>query len=212
MSTPRHSNRDACTPKPLTPDGFNLMAKIPYGCQVEHIREAMNDFLYFLGFVNTQLHGKELPRLESLLMPANFSSMVGEFVIARLPHFCPHLVKNTYHNGHPDLLPKGEFPGDSAQHTTTGIEIKASRHQSGWQGHNAEEVWLLVFVFDSNTARDYSLGIDPRPFRFRKVLGAQLCKEDWSFSGRSAGSRRTITASVTTSGVQKMNKNWIYKE
>jgi hypothetical protein len=36
--------------------------------------------------------------------------------------------------------------------------------------------------------------------------------QDWSFSGRSASSRRTITASVTKSGYEKMSANWIYED
>ena len=45
----------------------------------------MADFLEFLGFVNQQLATRKLLRLESFLMPANFSSMVGEFMTAAIP-------------------------------------------------------------------------------------------------------------------------------
>ena len=144
-------------------------------------------------------------------MPANFSSMVGEFMAAAIPKYCKTVARNTYHNGHPDILPKGLYPEDSIQHGPEGIEIKASRHTSGWQGHNPEDVWLLVFVFDSNTSRDAGRGIAPRPFRFVKVLGALLTRKDWAFSGRSETSRRTITASVTRTGYAKMEANWIYR-
>ena len=201
----------ACSPLAIAPKGFNPKAVIPYGCKIEHIRKAMGDFLDFLGFVNQQLATRKILRLESFLMPANFSSMVGEFMTAAIPKYCPSLVKNRYHNGHPDMVPKGKFPGDSILHATEGIEVKASRHGSGWQGHNAENVWLMVFVFDANSARDIAQGIDPKPFRFVKVVGAQLEKEDWAFSGRSATSRRTITASVTRTGFEKMEANWIYR-
>jgi hypothetical protein len=34
----------------------------------------MQGFLDFLGFVNQQLNTRELQRLETMLMPANFSS------------------------------------------------------------------------------------------------------------------------------------------
>lgn len=172
----------------------------------------MTDFLDFLGFVNLQLRSKQIQRLESFLMPANFSSMVGEFMTASIPKYCPAIVKNRYHNGHPDLVPKGVYPGDSVLHAPEGIEIKASRYKSGWQGHNPENIWLMVFVFDSNSARDEALGLPPKPFRFLKVVGAMLTKEDWAFSGRSATSRRTITASVTRGGFAKMEQNWIYRE
>lgn len=168
---------------------------------------SMQDFLDFLGFVNTQLNSKSIQRLESMLMPANFSSIVGEFMSSTIPRYCKNIRKNKYHNGHPDLIPADIFPNDSVQHSTEGIEIKSSRYLKRWQGHNPEDVWLMVFIFDCNRSKDDI----PRPFRFVMVLGAQLLKSDWLFSGRSATSRRTITASVTESGYQKMIANWIYK-
>ena len=202
----------ACVPVPVKADKFNKKASIPFGCSVEHIQSAMNDFISFLGFINVQLATKEIHRLEAFMMPANFSSLVGEFMTATIPKYCPTLIKNCYHNGHPDLLPTGKFPKNSMLHAEEGIEIKASRHVSGWQGHNAEDVWLMVFVFDSNTARDKALEIGPRPFRFVKVVGALIAKSDWNFSGRSETSRRTITASVTRTGFEKMERNWIYRD
>lgn len=129
-----------------------------------------------------------------------------------IPKYCSTLAKNTYHNGHPDMLPRGRYPDDALQHGMEGIEVKGSRHASGWQGHNAEEIWLMVFVFDCNSSRDRLCGTPSKPFRFVKVLGAQLVREDWAFSGRSATSRRTITASVTESGRRKMETNWIYRD
>lgn len=171
----------------------------------------MNDFLDFLGFINLQLNGKGIPRLESFLMPANFSSIVGEFMTLTIPKYCQGLAKNLYHNGHPDLLPKGTYPGDSILHAPEGIEVKASRYLRGWQGHNAEDAWLLVFGFEASRATDEDRGIPPRPFHFLKVVGAKLDKSDWQFSGRSETSRRTITASVMPSGYEKMQANWIYR-
>jgi hypothetical protein len=96
----------------------------------------MNDFIDFLGFINQQLYSKRIERLEVMLMAANFSSMVGEFMISNIPKYCSSLVKNQYHNGHPDLIPIGMFPKNAVQHSQIGIEIKASRYSSGWQGHN----------------------------------------------------------------------------
>src|SRR5437588_6372631 len=122
----------ACTPQPVHRDSFNPNAKLPYGLTVEHIRQAMEEFNTFLGFINQQLYTKEIPRFESLLMPANFSSMVGEFMGATIPKYCATLVKNHYHNGHPDMIPAGRFPNDAVQHADEGIEIKASRYTKGW--------------------------------------------------------------------------------
>jgi len=209
--TDNDAELQACTLGRMRAEDFNPQAQIPYGCTVEHIRETMNGFLEFLEFINTQLHTKGIPRLECFLMPANFSSIVGEFMTATLPNHCITVAKNNYHNGHPDLLPKGMFPGDSALHATEGIEVKGSRYPKGWQGHNPEDVWLMVFVFDANRATDETKGIRPFSFRFLKVVGAQLKKADWKFSGREGASRRTITASVMASGYDKMEANWIYR-
>lgn len=202
----------ACIPVPVNPNVFNPNCALPYGLTLEHIRQAMMDFIDFLGFINQQLHTKEIPRLESFLMPANFSSIVGEFINISIPKHCSRLAKNQYHNGHPDLIPSGMFPDNAVQYAQDGIEIKGSRHASGWQGHNPESVWLMVFYFDSNTSNDERKGIGPKPFRFRGVYGAKLEKEDWTFSGRSATSRRTITASVNRNGAEKMKTNWVYKD
>jgi hypothetical protein len=202
----------ACTPDPLHPQGFNPRAQIPYGCTIGDIQKAMQDFLDFLGFVNQQLRSKDIARLESFLMPANFSSMVGEFLSAGIPKYASGVVRNRYDNGHPDLLPTGAYPGNAGLHAPEGIEVKASRQRSGWQGHNPEGVWLLVFVFDANSSRDEAQGIEPKPFRFLKAVGAKLSKSDWSFSGRSETSRRTITASVARAGYEKMESNWIYRD
>ncbi len=196
----------AAMPVPVKLECFNRNCELPYSLTAEHVQKAMEDFLELLGFVNQKLvEGGFLP-LESFLMPATFSSLVGDFIIRRISHHCSSLVKNQYHNGHPDLLPRGMFPEDAAQHASEGIEIKASRRASAWQGHNPEKVWLIVFHFDSSTPSDRQ----PRRFCFKGVYAAQLDKQDWAFSGRSGTSRRTITATVNKNGMQKLKSNWVY--
>jgi hypothetical protein len=158
--------------------------------------------------MNTQLHSRGMPRLERLLMPASFSSIVGEFINTALPKYCAALVKNRYHNGHRDLLPAGLFSDDSAQHASEGIEVKASRNSGSWQGHNPEAVWLMVFSFRANSTNDK---VNLRPFAYAGVYAAKLDHEDWQFSGRSANSRRTITATVNALGMAKLRANWVYR-
>ena len=199
-------------PIAVNADGFNSNAVLPYGLTVDHIKEAMSSFVDFLGIINTRLQERDIVRLESIIMQANFSSMVGEFMASAIPKCCPTLVKNQYHNGHPDLIPAGMFPNDAAQYASAGIEIKSSRHTSGWQGHNPEDAWLMVFVFEASAPPDNAKGILPKPFKFRSVFGASITKADWNFSGRSETSRRTITASVNRSGYEKMVANSIYKD
>jgi len=201
-----------CTPVVPQLVDFNPKAVLPLGLRIEHVHSAMKEFTDFLGFIDTELCKKGMERFEDMLMSANFSSMVGEFMTASIPKHCETVVKNTYHNGHPDILPAGKYPKNAAQHAgSDGIEVKASRYNTGWQGHNAEDAWLMVFVFEAGRASDAGKGIKRAPFRFIKVCGALLTKDDWAFSGRSGASRRTITASVKKSGYEKMMANWIYK-
>ena len=61
------------------------------------------------------------------------------------------------------------YADHSLQHGTEGIEIKASRYSSGWQGHNPEEGWLMVIVFESNRPTDRAKKVPAIPFRFKSV-------------------------------------------
>jgi hypothetical protein len=171
----------------------------------------MNTFLEFSGFINAQLATRKLPPLECILMSANFSSVVSEFISMTIPKFCPSIVKNQYHNGHPDLVPAGRYPENACQYGHEGIEVKGSRYLKGWQGHNAEESFLMVFCYESGRPTDEAKGVKAKPLRFLLVCGAHLERDDWTFTGRSETSRRTITASVNRSGYAKMMENWIYR-
>jgi len=209
---PTENEEKACTPSSINSLYLNAKCKLPYGMRVQHVCRAMEDFIDFLGFINLQMYSKGIPRLESFLMPANFSSIVGEYMNMAIPKYCATLARNQYHNGHPDLVPGGMFPENSIQYADEGIEVKGSRHSSGWQAHNPEAVWLMVFHFDSNTSNDIRKSILPKLFCFKGVYAAKLEKSDWNFSGRSSTSRRTITASVNKSGVEKMKSNWLYRQ
>ena len=193
----------------MDPSRFNKGAKFPYGCAIKAVRKSMEAFIEFLGFLNQQLLTRDLPRIEMLMMPANFSSLVGEFILSSIPKHCPTLVKNRFHNGHPDLIPKFRYANDLVLHGAEGIEVKASRYDRAWQGHNAEECWLMVFVFQANSSSAYDAA--PLAFKFRSVYLGKLDKGDWKFAGRSETSRRTITASVTKTGALKLRENWIYQ-
>jgi hypothetical protein len=159
---PSSAEERACHPVSVDRSKFNPAAVIPYGLTIEHIAKAMEEFIDFLGFINGQLHGRSLQRMETMMMPANFSSLVGEFAITAIPKHCKRLVRNEYHNGHPDLLPAGMYPGSSKQYAEEEIEAKGSRYARGWQGHNPEACWLMAFVFDSS-----------RPHRLLRCLRIQ---------------------------------------
>ena len=109
--------------------------------------------------------------------------------------------------GHPDLLPKDYYTSNLVLKGDEGIEVKASIQKGGWQGHNPEECWLIVFRY---AIGEQSSG-ESIPLTFIEILCAKLLKSDWSFSGRQGSSRRTPTASITSSGVEKLRANFIYR-
>lgn len=49
------------------------------------------------------------------------------------------------------------------------------------------------------------------PLTFIEILCAEVKQSDWSFSGRKGSSRRTPTASITASGVEKLRQNFVYR-
>lgn len=109
--------------------------------------------------------------------------------------------------GHPDLLPKGHYTSKLVLKGDAGIEVKSSIQSGGWQGHNPEDCWLMVFryaVGEQSDGRKW-------PPTFVEILCAEVRQSDWSFSGRKGVSRRTPTASITASGVEKLRRNFLYR-
>ncbi len=147
-------------------------------------------------------------------MPATFSGLLSEIIVRQLSKHSTMLTRNLYHNGHPDLIPSGRYAGNSIQYGHEGVEIKTSRYRGGWQGHNPERVWIMIFRYSNDPYRPEkeSRPLEKHsPFQFIEVLAAQLEKTDWSAQGRRSGSRRTPTASIVASGTAKLRANWIYR-
>ena len=192
----------------LHPRGFNYDVSLPYGLRAAEVRAAIEDIYDFLHNVNRFLTEKGWDRLEETLMAATFSGMISELVVQSMSKQSASLIRNQYHNGRPDLLPRGHYPNDAVLRADEGIEVKASRNEGGWQGHNVESGWIMIFQHQVDLETH---PIEQRePTKFVRVLIAQLKEEDWSFSGRRAGSRRTITASVVRSGMEKLLAHPLY--
>ena len=91
---PEITEAEALVPFPVQQAWLNPACQLPYGLEADHVYQSMAEFVDFLGFINQQLFQREFPRLESFLMPAGFSSLVGEFMNITIPKHCPTLVKN----------------------------------------------------------------------------------------------------------------------
>lgn len=196
-----------------SPGHLNSTLDLPYGATAEAIVEAVNEVYAYLHALNDASVEAGYGRLEDLIQPpANFSGFLSNvFVRAVAAHTGsarPGLAVNRYHNGRPDLVPRARYEGDAVQQGAEGIEVKASRRKSGFQGHNPESGWLMVlrFKIDDGTEPVY----EREPTTVVAVMLARLEDGDWNFAGRGPGSRRTPTASVNRSGLRKLRAGTIY--
>lgn len=200
-----------CAQKVLVdPDGLNRQLTLPYEMTSEEIALAVQQVYNILHSIDAALRAGDADRLEEFMHPANFSFLLSELVVGGLARYCKGLVKNSHHNGHPDLLPVGVYPGDAILRAEDGVEVKCSRNMAGWQGHNAEDSWILVAVYKLDVTTEPPE--DRWPTFFQRVMIARLEKSDWSFSGRGEGSRRTPTASILKSGTKKLVDGTIYAQ
>lgn len=139
---------------------------------------------------------------------------VGDILTDNFADASANLIKNQKPDGFPDILPveNEEYESEDykVHHGDEGIETKCSQQKGGWQAHNNEEAWFVVFRYDPIN-RD----VEPEEMdgvELTQVLGAKLIEEDWSHSGRSDESRRTITSSIIAEGMDKLRSNPIYQK
>lgn len=143
------------------------------------------------------------------MRPNSFPDLLSEILSRGIAEHSRVLARNKKHDGFPDLIPRGKYPENRVHHGK-GVEVKASKQRGGWQGHNPEKGWLIVarYAIDKTTEPKERR----RPTEIAEIFAAELGLRDWTFSGRSATSRRTITASVNSSGAKKMRANVLYRK
>lgn len=187
---------------------------LPYGLSAAAVVMAVNDLYAYLHAINRASIDHGYSRLEDLMQAAGYSGLISGLAVESMAReteregASPGLRANRRPNGRPDLVPRGVYPGDAVLRGDDGIEVKASRYGRGWQGHNLEAGWLMVVQFlpDVVTEPIY----DRAPTYIDRILVAQLEEVDWTFSGRSETSRRTITASINPLGYAKLAAGAVY--
>ncbi|NIB98042.1 hypothetical protein [Halobacterium sp. R2-5] len=196
-------------------DWFNPNANLPYGVQPEEVRTAIKEFYDFYDDLNRFLMREDHGRIETVLRANNaLSDFIGNVATEELAQASDALIANQKQDGFPDILPvdNEEYAAQDFEihHGDEGIETKCSKSSGGWQAHNNEEAWFVVFRY---TRGDPEADLDDmEPIRLVQVLAASLNEDDWSHSGRSEDSRRTITSSIIASGMYKLRSNPIYED
>jgi len=194
----------------LTEAYFFPGVQLPYGLTVTEVKAAINAAYDLLHDINAFLVSRGYARLEDLLLGNAFAGLLSEVLVKSLSDHSATLVRNAYTGGHPDLILRGVYPNNAVLRAPEGLEVKSSRQSGGWQGHNPEAGWVMVFRYavDSKT-----IPLEARqPTQIVEVLAARLEMSDWNFSGRSGTSRRTITASINRHGMAKLRGNCVYRD
>lgn len=194
-------------PTQLDPRYVNRRASLPYGLRIDEIEKAVAETYRLLHGLNDYLLGAGFLSLEDLLLGNSLSGIISEFLVKNIARVSTTLETNLKVGGHPDLLPRGHYTSNLVQKGDEGIEVKSSIQAGGWQGHNPEECWLMIFQYAVGEQEDGT----KLPLTFVEILCAEVTQSDWSFSGRIGASRRTPTASVTASGVEKLRQNFLYR-
>ena len=194
-------------PSKLDPHYVNRRASLPYGLRVDEVEKAVEETYRLLHGLNDYLVSAGFLSLEDLLLGNSLSGIITEFLVKNIARASTTLEANLKVGGHPDLLPKGHYTSNLVLKGDAGLEVKSSTQAGGWQGHNPEDCWLMVFRYAVGEQGDGT----KLPLTFVEILCAEVKRSDWSFSGRKGASRRTPTASITASGVEKLRRKFLYR-
>jgi hypothetical protein len=185
----------------------NPSVRLPYDLKVGEVQQAVARTYRLLNGLNEYLVQDGFRPLEELLLGNSLSGIISEFLVKNIANTATTLEANEKVGGHPDLLPTKHYPSHTVLKGEEGIEVKCSIQSGGWQGHNPEDCWLMLFRYVVGKQSDGVV----MPLTFVEILCAKITKADWFFSGRKGDSRRTPTASITTTGVEKLRDNFLYR-
>lgn len=194
-------------PTKLNPRYVNRKVILPYRLKVDEVERAVSETYRLFHGLNENLRNNGFSPLEELILGNSLSGIISKFLVKNIARVSSTLEANLKVGGHPDLLPKGHYSSNLVLKGGEGIEVKSSIQKGGWQGHNPEDCWLMVFRYMVGEQKNKK----SIPLTFIEILCAKLTKSDWSFSGRKGASRRTPTASITSTGVGKLRKNFLYR-
>jgi hypothetical protein len=193
----------------LNPDGFNQNALLPYELRLDDFRAAVQDVYDFFFDVNTGLAQKGLERLDDTLRPAIMSGVLSDMLTANLAKHSRTLIVNAHFNGHPDLVVRGEYPGNATPSGAKGIEIKTTRKAGGAvDTHGAREQWMCVFVYQVDNETEPARA--RRAMAFTEIYLGQVGVGDFRKNAR--GELGTRTATLHKEGIAKLRQNWVYRD
>lgn len=190
-------------------EGFNYELELPYNLRVNDFASAMDDLYVTLAHLNDGLTSRGLLRIEESVRGAIYSGLLSDMIVAALAQHSLGLTKNTWRNGHPDLVPVGRYPNDSILSAEDGVEVKVtSKAGGGVDMHGARPAWYAVFRYETDFITQPAM--NRRPTRFTDVWLARLTEDD--FRRNERGELGTRTATPHREGLARLRAGRLYRE
>ena len=192
----------------LDPARLNTALPLPFELRLEDFRLAVQDVYDFFYDVNTSLTVKGLDRLDDTLRPAIMSGVLSDMLTASLAKHSRALTVNTYFNGHPDLVQRGQYANNAVKAGELGVEIKTTRKAGGAvDTHGARNQWMCVFVYRVDTESEPAM--NRAAMTFTEIYLGQVTVDD--FRRNERGELGTRTATLDARGIAKLRQSWIYR-
>lgn len=149
-----------------------------------------------------EMQGRSKRRVEERLStPATLSALVSDLFEECLVDHAEGLVINNHHNGHPDTVPPGVYPGDAVSAGEHGVEVKATKNEVS-DAHGARTGWWCQVI--------YSLGPSGNRVTVERIRLAHLdADEDFRLNSRKTDIG-TRTATPNRSGAAKLRASNVY--
>lgn len=190
------------------PSAFNPNAHLPFNLRPQDFSLAMQDVYDFFYDVNVLMRQKGLERLDDMLRPAIMSGLLSDMLTASMAKHSRSLTENQFHNGHPDLIVKGVYPGNAVRAGTEGVEIKTTRKSGGAvDTHGARDQWMCVFVYEIDDLTEPA--VDRKPTVFTEVYLGQVSESH--FRNNPRGRLGTRTSTLNRAGIARFRQNWVYR-
>lgn len=187
---------------------LNQGIQLPYELRLMDFQATMQDIYDFFYDVNSYLLSKGLARLDDMLRPANLSGTLSDMITDSLAKHSRSLTPNLFHNGHPDLIVRGAYPGDSVKSGTRGVEIKSTKKRGGAvDTHGGREQTMCVWVYEVDNDRSKA-AVDRDPLRIREIYINTVTLED--FRRNERGELGTRTATLNREGIARFREGWVY--
>ncbi|MGI8945306.1 MAG: hypothetical protein ACR2GL_03585 [Thermoleophilaceae bacterium] len=190
-------------------EGFDPNLELPYALKPEVFSIAMDDIYEMLATANEALIERGLLRLEESVRGAIYSGLLSDLMAEAIANHAGGLTKNEYPNGHPDLLPVGRYPDDSAQTAEEGLEVKITGKPGGAVDmHGNRTAWYCVSRYEVDL--DTQPVVGRAPTRFTHIWVARLQPKD--FRKNERGPLGTRTATPHKEGLKVLRAGLLYKD